>query len=68
MQHEHSQMAQWPTCVLSTNFRKYQKGICCTGIKSFSNFPSTIRSLNQDIKALKPASRMEYLLSYLFSL
>lgn len=33
----------------------YEKGVCCTGIKLFSNLLTTLKRLNHDIKVLKPA-------------
>jgi hypothetical protein len=47
----------------NTNLTKYQKGVYYTGIKLFNNLPPTIKSLNHDIKVLKPALK-DYLLTH----
>jgi hypothetical protein len=49
----------------NTNLSKYKKGVYYSGIKLFNNLPPTIKSLNQDIKKIKPALK-EYLLSHSF--
>jgi hypothetical protein len=41
--------------VPNTNLSKYQKGVYYSGIKLFSNLPCTIKSMNHDIKKIKPA-------------
>jgi hypothetical protein len=41
--------------VQTTDLRKYQKGVYCTGIKLFINLPPAIRCLNSGIKVFKPA-------------
>jgi hypothetical protein len=46
---------------------KYQKGVYYTGIKLFNNLPTTIKSLNHDIKKFKPALK-DYLLFHSYSI
>jgi hypothetical protein len=52
--------------VPKTNLSKYQKGVYYSGIKLFNNLPPTIKSLNHDIKKIKPALK-EHLLSHSYS-
>jgi hypothetical protein len=49
----------------NTNLTKHQKGAHYTSIKLFTNLPPTIKSLNHDIKAFKPAWK-DYLLTHSF--
>jgi hypothetical protein len=52
--------------VPNTNLTKYRKGVYYSGIKLFNNLPPpTIKSLNHDIKKIKPALK-EYLISHSF--
>jgi len=37
------------------NLTKYEKGVCCIGIKLFISILTTLKRLNHDIKVLKPA-------------
>jgi len=37
------------------NLTRYEKGVCCTGIKLFINILTRHKRLNDDIKVLKPA-------------
>jgi hypothetical protein len=48
--------------MLNANLTTYQKGAYCAGMKLFIIFPSSIKSLNHDIKVFKPALK-DYLLS-----
>jgi hypothetical protein len=50
----------------NTNLSKYQKGVYYSGIKLFNNLPPNIKSLNHDIKKLKPSLK-EYFLSHFYS-
>jgi hypothetical protein len=50
----------------SANLTSYQKGAYYVGITLFSTLPDSIKSLNHDIKVLKPALK-DYLLSHSFS-
>jgi hypothetical protein len=50
----------------NTNLTKYQKGVYYTGIKLFNNLPPTIKSLNRDIKAFKPALK-DHILTHSYS-
>ena len=36
------------------NLTKYEKGVCCTGIKLFINILTTLKRLNHDIRVMKP--------------
>jgi hypothetical protein len=50
---------------LNANLTSYQKDACYAGIKLFNILPDSIKSLNNDIKVLKPALK-DYLLSHSF--
>jgi hypothetical protein len=64
--HSVSTRCRYNLHVPNTNLSKYQKGVYYTGIQLFNNLPHTIRSLNHDIKKLKPVLK-EYFLSYSYS-
>jgi hypothetical protein len=51
--------------VPNTNLSKYQKEVYYFGIKLFNNLPPTIKSMNHNIKKIKPALK-EYRLSHSF--
>jgi hypothetical protein len=48
---------KWLLCDIkkqNINFNRYQKGVSYKCIKLFNNFPSTIKSLNHNVKAFNP--------------
>jgi hypothetical protein len=47
----------------NANLTRYHKRMYCTGIKLFSNLPSTSTSLNYDIKVFKPELK-DFLVSH----
>jgi hypothetical protein len=53
--------------VPNTNLSKYQERVYYSGIKLFNNLHPTIKSLNHDIKKIKPRLK-EYLLSHSYSI
>jgi hypothetical protein len=63
--HDLNRRVKYDLHMPNSNLTKYQKWVYCSGIRSFSNLPTTIKNINHNVKILKPALK-ECLLSHHF--